>query len=241
MNSLKREVEMVKVVAINGSPRKRKGNTAMVLNAFLEGIEAAGGATKLFYASSLKLKPCACGAMSCWYDTPGECCIHDDMALVYPDLKAADVLILATPVYVPLPSAMQTVLNKLCPLLKPQLEWREGRTRARLHDDVNIRKVVLVSTSDWWELGNFDTVIRIAHEFAENASVAFAGSVLRPHALLMKSEGLITPAGEAVLAAARNAGYELITDGQMKQETLDAVSQPLVAEKVLRHRYNQMV
>ena len=81
------------------------------------------------------------------------------------------------PVYIPLPGAMQNVINRLCPLIEPRLEFRQGRTRARFRDDVNIRKIVLVSTGGWWEKENFDTVVRIVEELAEAASVEFGGSI----------------------------------------------------------------
>ncbi|MCK4411008.1 flavodoxin family protein, partial [Candidatus Bipolaricaulota bacterium] len=145
-------------VAINGSPRMGKGYTAMVLTPFMQGMMDAGSDVELFYTSRLRVKPCACGEMYCWYKKPGECCIKDDMQLLYPKLRKAEILILATPVYIPLPSEMQDIINRLCPLIKPFLETREGRTRARFHEEVGIQKIVLVSTGGWWEKGNFGTV-----------------------------------------------------------------------------------
>jgi len=219
---------MSKAVAINGSPRMDKGNTAVVLNSFVQGMIDAGSEVELFYASRLKIKPCTCGEFYCWNDNPGECCFKDDMQLLYPKLKAAEILIIATPVYVPMPGEMVNVLNRLCPLLDPTMEKRQGRTRARFRKDVNIKQVVLVSASGWWELENFDTVIRIVKELAEDASVEFTGAVLRSHSSKMKANGKITKDGEAVLDEVRRAGNELATEGRMNPETLKAISRPLV-------------
>jgi len=229
---------MLKVVAINGSPRMEKGNTAMILAPFIQGMVDAGCDVELFYAKRLKVKPCT-GEMHCWYGKAGECIIKDDMELLYPKLREAEILVLATPVYIPMPGEMQNIINRLCPLVEPFLEAREGRTRARLHKGVEIRKVVLVSTGAWWEKGNFGTVVRIAEELAEDMSVEFAGAVLRPHAFLMKEDGELTRDGEAVVNAVRRAGYELVKEGGMDQETLERVSRPLISEQELRRRYNQ--
>lgn len=218
---------MTRAVAISGSPQMEKGNTALVLGSFIQGMMDAGSEVELFYASRLNVKPCSCGLMYCWEDNPGVCCIQDNMQLLYPKLKAADILILATPVYVPLPGDMQDVVNRLMPLIDPKLEMRQGRTRARLHRDVNIQKMVLVATSGWWEVENCDTVVRIVRELAEDASVEFAGAILRPHAHAMRAGGKVTPGGQAVLDAARRAGNELVTQGRMNEETLAAISQPL--------------
>lgn len=222
---------MTRAVAINGSPQMEKGNTALVLGSFIQGMMDAGSEVELLYASSLKVKPCSCGVMYCWNDGLGQCCVQDDMQLLYPKLKAADILILATPVYVPLPGDMQNVVNRLMPLIDPKLQRRQGRTRALLHKDVNIQKIVLVATSGWWEIENCDTVIRVVRELAEDASAEFAGAVLRPHSDAMKSHGKITTDGQAVLDAARRAGNELVGEGRMSQETLAEVSRPLVPQE----------
>jgi hypothetical protein len=72
--------------------------------------------------------------------------------------------------------------------------------------------------------------VRIIEEFAEDASVEFAGAVLRPHANLMKEKKELTQDGESVLNAVRRAGYELIKEGVMNNETLDLISRPLISQ-----------
>ena len=230
---------MARVVAINGSPRMDKGDTALILTPFLQGMADAGCDVDLFYASRLKVRPCDCGEMRCWEHTPGRCVHKDDMEALYPVLKEADILILATPVYVPLPGDMQNFINRLCPLLDPVLETREGRTRARFRKDVLIQRIGLVSTSGWWEKENFGTVLRIVEELAQNASVEFAGAVLRPHVSLLKPQGEVTPDGAAVLEAAQRAGRELAERGVMSPDTLEAVSRPLISREAMMGWLNQ--
>lgn len=222
---------VVRAVAINGSPRMEKGATARLLNAFAGGMNEGGFDVEIIQASQYKIKPCNCGKLYCWNDEPGECCIEDDMQLIYPKLREAEILILATPVYIPLPGALQNVLNRMCPLLDPDLVKRDGRTRARMRDNVSIQKIVLLATSGWWEIENMDTVLRIAREFAEDGSVEFAGALLRPHADFLFRDGGISPEGEAVLDAARRAGFELAEAGAICPETLAEVSAPMVNEE----------
>jgi len=231
----------MKVIAINGSPRMEKGYTALLLDSFIHGMMDTGSEVELFYARRLKVKPCTCGEMYCWFKKAGECCIKDDMQLLYPKLREADILVLATPVYIPLPGEMQNFINRLCPLINPILENREGRTRARFHKQVKIRKIVLVSTGGWWEKANFEAVVHITEELAKNASVEFAGAVLRPHAFLMKEKGKLTKDGEAVLNAVKRVGYELIKEDKMNNETLEAISRPLISEEEFRRRYNDVL
>jgi multimeric flavodoxin WrbA len=163
------------------------------------------------------------------------------MQLLYPKLRASDILVIATPVYIPLPSRMQDFINRLCPLIEPLLVYREGRTRARFHDSVNIRKIVMVSTGGWWEKENFDTVVRIVRDFAETAGVEFSGALLRPHAFLMYDKEGLTTAGQSILEETRNAGYQLVKEGFIARETLEVISRPLATEVELRDRYNKAI
>ena len=230
---------MVKVIAINGSPLKGKGNTAMILTPFIEGLTGAGAGVELLYASQFKIKPCSCGRMYCWYDNPEQCYIKDDMELLYPKLKAADILILATPVYIPLPGAMQNFINRLSPLIRPYLINHRGRTRAEFHRDVKIKEIILVSTGGWWEKENFEIVVQIVKELAANSGVKFGGAVLRPHAFIMKKNRKLTKDGEKIVSAVKKAGEELINNGKMNLKTLEIISRPLISEEDLRRRYNQ--
>ena len=225
---------MIRVFAINGSPRAEKGNTDLILKPFLDGMREAGASVELFYASRLNIKPCT-GEFKCWYESIGECYIKDDMQELYPKLRQADILVLATPVYIPLPGRMQDFLNRLLPLVEPILETREGRTRAKYHDNVKTGKIVLVSTSGWWELGNFGTVVRIAEELAEDTSVEFAGAVLRPHSQQLR----VSDKAEEIYAAARSAGRQLVEEGKIAPETLSGISCPLIGEEEFRLGANQ--
>jgi len=232
---------MSKVIAINGSPRTKKGNTAMILSAFIEGIKDAGIETEVYYTSLLKIRPCTCGNMYCWYKKPGECVIKDDMRHIYPTLRESEIVIVATPVYIPLPGDMQNFVNRLCPLINPYLDFKNGRTRARFRDDVKIRKFVLVSTGGWWEKENMNIVLNIVEELAENSGIEFGGAVLRPHAFVMKQNRELTEDGKAILASVKEAGYQLIKEGAMNPETLESISRPLISEEELRNMYNQYV
>ncbi len=219
---------MTKAVAINGSPRMETGSTALILNPFIQGMQYGGCSVELFFASKLKVLPCECGTFRCWRATPGECIYRDNMSLLIPELKISEILVIATPVYSPLPGDMQNILNRMVPLLVPELVWRDGRTRARFRDGIAIRKIVLLAVGGWWETENMDRLVNIIREFAETASVEYAGAVLRPHAGYMKKEGVLTGVGKSVVQSVKQAGFELVHNGKMEEETLMKISRPLM-------------
>jgi hypothetical protein len=215
---------LVRVVAVNGSPKMEKGNTQLVLSVFLDGMRKAGASVELFYAKRMNVKHCT-GELQCWNATPGKCYIDDEMQMLYPKLRQADILVLATPVYIPLPGEMQNLINRLCPLINPVLKMRAGRTRARFHDDVRIRKMVLVASCGWWEMGNFGTVRRIVRDLAKDSNVELAGELLRPHAYMLRETSEKT---KQVSDAIEQAGQELIEKGQISKSLLKTISQPLI-------------
>jgi multimeric flavodoxin WrbA len=88
----------MKVIAINGSPRKN-GNTKMALEAVLEPLEAAGVKAEIINIGASGIKPCAaCGG--CYKNKNRRCVINNDIfnALLEP-VWAADALIIASPTY----------------------------------------------------------------------------------------------------------------------------------------------
>jgi multimeric flavodoxin WrbA len=208
------------------------GNTAKILTHFLKGMENAGAVVELFYARRLNVKPCD-GTFYCWMKKPGECYIKDDMQSLYTKLREADIFVLATPVFVPLPGEMQNLLNRLIPFINPVLRRQKGRTRGKLRDDVKLKKLVLVSSSGWWETGNFGAVLKIAKELAKNLNLKFAAAVLRPHAtcLTMSKEK-----AEEVFEAARQAGYQIVKEGKVSEALLKVISQPLIPEEMWYHQ-----
>lgn len=222
---------MTKVVAINGSPKMEKGRTAKILMPFLEGIKDGGGSVELFYSRRLNVKPCD-GEFYCWNKKPGQCYIDDSMQLLYPKLRQADILVLATPVYVPLPGEMQNLINRIVPLMEPVLKLQNGRTRARFRADVKISKIALVSTCGWWEKANFQTVLRIVKELAKDVNVEFAGALLRPHSRHMSEN---KEKAEKIFDAAKQAGYQLAKEGRIPNELLEIIGQPLVSKKEWWH------
>lgn len=86
-----------KILILNGSPRLR-GNTAMLCDAFAKGAEEAGHKASRFDLQKMNLRGCI-GCMKGGKDPQSPCTQKDDMDLIYPLYREADVVVLASPMY----------------------------------------------------------------------------------------------------------------------------------------------
>ncbi len=92
--------EVMKVIAINGSPRKR-WNTASMLNKALEGAASQGAETELVNLYDLDFKGC----ISCFAcklkggKSYGRCAVKDDLTPVLERIAGADAILFGSPIY----------------------------------------------------------------------------------------------------------------------------------------------
>jgi len=220
---------MSKVVAINGSPRMDKGNTSLILTPFLEGMREAGADVELFYTKKLKIRPCQ-GNWKCVHETPGVCYQQDDMQMLHPKLLEADIWVFATPVYVSgMTGPLKNLIDRiLIPLGAAQTEIVDGHSRHKMPEDMKRGKIVLVSNSGYWERNNFDLLIEQMKAIAAHAEWEYAGSLIRPHGEVMKPLLEQKIPIDDIFDAAKEAGLQLVKNGQMLPEILDIVSRVLV-------------
>ncbi|MCE5277865.1 MAG: flavodoxin family protein [Planctomycetaceae bacterium] len=86
----------MKILAILGSPRGDKSNTAMLLDAAIASARNAGAEVTRLSLATMKVQPC-CGCERC--HEIGACGIRDDFAAVRTALDEANGIILASPNY----------------------------------------------------------------------------------------------------------------------------------------------
>ncbi len=86
------------VLSINGSPAGQASNTNIMIQAVLKGFESASNIISNIFLSEKHIEYCR-GCHSCWFKTPGECVIHDDMTEIIIQIKHSDVVIFGSPLY----------------------------------------------------------------------------------------------------------------------------------------------
>ena len=89
----------MKVIAINGSPRKC-WNTYMLLQQALKGATDAGAQTELIQLSELTFSGCrSCFACKKAGEETGRCMWNDDLQPVFDKIFLSDVVFMGSPIY----------------------------------------------------------------------------------------------------------------------------------------------
>ncbi|MCG6911319.1 MAG: flavodoxin family protein [Deltaproteobacteria bacterium] len=229
------------VLAFNGSPRMKKGVTDSLLQIFLKGAASAGARTETVYIARQKINYCI-GCFNCWFVHPGKCVHDDDMATIRKKIKAADIIVLGSPVYFDgFTAQMKTMLDRLIAGGMPFIENRDGHARHPSRGkEKKIRKLLLLSTCGFGERDNFDPMIRHMQAIAANfATGEYMGALVRPMGGAME---MLQPEKPDEVNAVRDAfyraGVEAVSKGAVSAELQDAVAAPLISFEEFMGRMN---
>jgi multimeric flavodoxin WrbA len=122
------------IVGLYGSPRLQ-GNSSQLLSALLQEVQELGATTSSYQLNALEIKGCqAC--YSC--RQPGkeqQCAVKDDMQPILAEVFAADVVVLASPVYMwQMTAQAKLFTDRLMPVLKPDYSsWLSGQRMLTLY------------------------------------------------------------------------------------------------------------
>lgn len=222
---------MPRVMAFNCSPRMEKGNTALVLNPFIEGMKRAGADVELLSIKKLRIQPCI-GDFKCWSEnTLGECHFHDDMTVVLDKMARAETWVFGVPVYAKLPGELQNLFNRMMPLLEPNVLVRGRTLIPTRRKNLRVKRVALVSSCGWWGLENFDLLIKNVEFMAKIFDVRLARPLLRPDSSMFRRMLKTGDGCAEILEAAEEAGAQLVNRGDISKETARRVQVPLRSRK----------
>ena len=133
----------MKVLVLNGSPKKDRSNTIQVTNAFVSGFPE-GTEVKKINIYEKNIKPCQ-GCFACWASPDGTCAI-----------KEADIIIESFPLYFyGMPSQLKAVTDRCLSLAEPYMGTRsdDGQTFNKMRDpSIFEKKFVVISSCGYVEL-----------------------------------------------------------------------------------------
>ncbi len=225
--TMKGEKKMIKILALQGSPRPKESNTEILLQEFLKGAQSQGAETETIYLKEKDIHSCI-GCYTCWTKTPGICVFKDDMPDLLEKVRNCDIIVYATPLYIfNMTSLLKAFQERLLPLLDPHLVKKGETYRHAPRYERNL-KMVLISNCGFPEVSHFDGLRHVLRHIEQSGQVPLIGELLMPAGELLKQKGLRDKT-QGVLQAAYRAGIEVVRDGRVSKETEVAMQKPLVS------------
>ena len=154
----------MKILVFNGSPRKSKGTTDILLEAFIEGAKESGAEVEKHHIVDLNIGGCR-GCFNCWWVTPGKCVQRDDMDTLLPAIADADIMLIGTPIYGRnVTHYVQRLMERTFSFSLPEMVIQEGETR---HPGRKRKfpHLVFAATCGFPDTSNFD-IVRALYQMA---------------------------------------------------------------------------
>jgi len=156
------------VLGLQGSPRT-KGNTSILLSTFLEEAQRIGAFTQRLDVARMNISPCLeCGTC----DEEGFCPVDDDMEQVYPMLRQADIIVMATPIFFYGATAQLKAL-----IDRSQALWSRKYVHKLVDPGRRWRRGFLLSLGATKGKNLFDGVTLTAKYFFDAVGASFDGSL----------------------------------------------------------------
>lgn len=183
----------MKVIGLVGSPRKN-GNIDVLLQKAMEGAEAQGSTTAIYYLNEDNICGCqACGGCK----TIGRCVVEDGLSEIFSAIDAADSVIIGSPIYFGRFTAQTALfMDRLFGYLKPDFSSSLGKGK----------KYSLIFTQNQSDSGTYTNTINAAAQQLE-----FIGFESGPKPLVgtgLPNAGMVRD-NKQLLQDAYNIGKEL--------------------------------
>jgi multimeric flavodoxin WrbA len=229
-----------RVVVFDGGPRSSSlSRTTMMVTRFCEGARAAGAEVEVVQLRRKKIADCT-GCYRCWTETPGVCIfdgdkVEDDMAELRRELREADLVVLATPLYIFSATAlMKRFLDRTLPNIQPyMLIDEQGMTmHPHRYEQDPEQGLVVFSAAGFPDVAhNFDGLQGMVRCMASH----FEKQSLLAELYLPAAELLFQPVYadrlERVLGACFEAGRQAAGDGRVDPELMASIADPGISSR----------
>lgn len=219
----------MKVLAINGSPREKNGNTEVLLKPFLKGCEEEGAEIETIYLKDKNINHCR-GCFTCWTKTPGKCIYKDDMEEILEKVIEADIMVYATPLYIyTVTGLMKDFMDRKLPLAKRDI-IKVGNQYAhpKRYEKTIPTKTVLISNCGFPGSYNFSGLIETFKVMTKGdltgAILCGQGGVLSS----VKFDDNLKKMYEPFFEALKSAGSEIVNLGHIKTETQEILDKDVI-------------
>ena len=217
----------MKILVLNGSPKREHSDTIHITRAFLDGMQsAAPQEVHTIHVIDKHIEYCT-GCFACMRN--GGTCIHDDdMREILNEILGSDLLIWSFPLYCyGMPAPLKALLDRTLPLSSMAMqkvgEWYEHVGQA---DFSHLRYLMICGCGFPNSAHNFEPAVA-------QFKLCFPGN----HTILTVPESPMFNAPEAAvvteprLVLVRQAGKQYAETGEIDAVLLDEICSPMIPEE----------
>ncbi len=218
----------MKILVLNGSPKREKSDVMHMTSAFLEGMkETADVQVTTIHAIDKHIEYCT-GCFACMHN--GGTCVHDDdMRGILEEMLKSDVLVFSFPLYCyGMPAPLKALIDRILPLSSMSMEKVGDRYEHVGQADFSHLRYVMICGCGF---------PNSRHNF-EPAVAQFRLLFPCDHTILTVPESPMFNAPEAKpvteprLARIREAGRAYAETGAIPEALMNEIGSPMIPEEV---------
>ncbi|MEW6201115.1 MAG: flavodoxin family protein, partial [bacterium] len=217
----------------NGSPKGEKGNTSVMAEFFIKGVEEAGAQVEYILLAKKEIRHCR-GCLHCWIKTPGRCVIKDDMRELIDTYMASDIVAIATPLYVDNVSGMTKVfMDRLIPIVDPHFEDDGNGETRHIKGDREYPKMMVISSCGFPEQSQFQVLRLLFRRIARNMKGDLIAEIYRSQGnLLTIDHEMLKPIVDGYKKLLVKAGKEIVKNLKLSDETVAELDKPMIPREM---------
>ena len=217
----------MKILVLNGSPKRDKSDTLVMTRAFLAGMEEAGAQQiHIRHAIDEHIEPCT-GCFACMHN--GGACIHDDdMKGILEEILDCDLLLFSFPLYCyGMPAPLKAIVDRVLPLSSMAMEKVGDRYEHVGQADFSRLRYLMISGCGFPNSRqNFEpAVAQFKLLFPEGHTIL---TVPESPMFNVPQAAVVT---EPRLALLKEAGRQYAETGTIEAGLLQQISSPMIPEE----------
>ena len=218
----------MKILVLNGSPKREKSDTMFITRAFLEGMNEAGQhEVEIINAVDKHIEYCT-GCFACMHNG-GKCIHNDDMKEILEKILGSDLLVFSYPLYsYGMPAPLKAILDRVLPLSSMAMEKVGERYEHVGQADVSrLRYLMICGCGFPNSKHNFEAAVaQFKLMFPENHTII----------TIPESPMFNAPTADVVtkprLELIRQAGEQYARTASIDDALLEQIGSPMIPEEV---------
>ena len=217
----------MKILVLNGSPKREKSDTMHITRAFLDGMKDAGRQDiNVIHVADKRIEYCS-GCFSCMRNG-GTCIYDDDMRNILEEILKSDILLFNFPLYCyGMPAPLKALLDRTLPLSSMAMRKAGDRYEHVEQADFSRLRYVMICGC------GFPNAKRNFEPAAAQFELCFPSNRL----IITVPESPMFNAPEAAavtaprLASVRTAGRQYAETGTIDRDLLAEIGSPMIPEE----------